>query len=335
MSEYSLKQNQNGIAFLKASYKNKQPFFFKPITQPKLTVNRPNDIYEQEADAVADKVMRMPDPRTNNNFFCKQGVSSIQRKCAHCEEEGKQIQRKGADNYKTNTDVSTENYISTLNGSGRPITRSERSFFEPRMGYDFSRVRLHTGNVAAKSAQSINALAYTTGNNIVFGANQFSSESDDGKKLLAHELTHVVQQKKGNGISQIQRMAACPGHLNDGEPTPVGWKDYFGASGVFHCGFRTILEDRMPTPSDPMNECVYDHSGTLVDENHPYSGCRGTPDQYDSRTSPVRHATIDSGGIVRAGAPALATSALHAIASPFEAAYNWMDRGIRNLYGVP
>ena len=311
---------------------NNAPFF-----QPKLTINQPNDpdSYrdEQEADAMADKIMRMTDPSVNNNAFFKPSFSSIQRKCGHCEEAEKKVQRKESNNESAIASNQTEDYINSLSG-GKPLGKNERNFFEPRMNYDFSGVRLHTDSVAARSAQSINALAYTTGNNIVFNSGQYFPGTDNGKRLLGHELTHVIQQQNNN-IGAVQRMAACPARLNDSDPTPPGWKDYFGASSVFHCGFRTILEDRMPIPDDPMNECVYDHSGRLVTEYHPYSGCRGTPDQYDSKSSPIRHAIIDSGGIVRAGAPALGSSVLHAIGSPFQEAYNWLDRGIRNIYRLP
>ncbi|MEZ2336713.1 DUF4157 domain-containing protein [Mucilaginibacter sp. RCC_168] len=95
------------------------------------------------------------------------------------------------------------NYIGSLGSSGQALPDSSRSFFEPRFGQDFSNVRIHADSVAAKSAESINALAYTTGNDIVFNNGQYSPESDGGKKLMAHELTHVLQQTQ-NG-QQIQR----------------------------------------------------------------------------------------------------------------------------------
>ncbi|SFQ46278.1 eCIS core domain-containing protein [Parafilimonas terrae] len=157
--------------------------------QRKLSINQPNDVYEQEADAVADKVMRMPDPSINNNSFFKPAITSIQRKCAHCEEEEKKMQRKE----NNNAEPQTENYLSTVSG-GRPLSQTERSFFEPRFGYDFSNVQLHTDTAANESAKSLNALAYTHNNNIVFAPDQYQPGSDEGKKLMAHELTHVVQQ---------------------------------------------------------------------------------------------------------------------------------------------
>ena len=152
---------------------------------------------------MADKVMRMPDKDIVQAKFFKPAVSSLQRKCEHCEEEEKKkVQRKKGNANVPAISTTTENYINTLSG-GKQLNQSEKSFFEPRFGYDFSSVRIHTGTAAAKSASSINALAYTSGNNIVFNYGQFSTNTDNGKKLLAHELTHVMQQQ-GEGKT-IQR----------------------------------------------------------------------------------------------------------------------------------
>ncbi|MCH5716211.1 eCIS core domain-containing protein [Niabella hibiscisoli] len=81
-----------------------------------------------------------------------------------------------------------------MNNKGAALEHQTQQFFESRMGHDFSNVRIHSDSVAAQSAQSIDALAYTSGNNIVFNQNQYQPGTDAGKKLLAHELTHVVQQ---------------------------------------------------------------------------------------------------------------------------------------------
>ena len=81
-----------------------------------------------------------------------------------------------------------------LSGAGRPLDSSLRAFFEPRFGFDFSRVRIFSDEQAARSAQSIGALAYTAGPNIAFGGGLFQPGTGDGRRLLAHELTHVVQQ---------------------------------------------------------------------------------------------------------------------------------------------
>lgn len=187
-----------GVSEKETSTPNQQGLFFKPVIQPKLTINQPDDEYEKEADEVADRIMRMPGPSVNEDAFFKPAVSPIQRKCAHCEEEERQqgIQRKESDNSEAVASSLAENYINSLSG-GRNLSKNEKSFFEPRMGYDFSNVKVHTETDAARSAQSINAFAYTTGNHIVFNNGQYAPESDSGKKLLAHELTHVVQQNNG------------------------------------------------------------------------------------------------------------------------------------------
>jgi uncharacterized protein DUF4157 len=80
---------------------------------------------------------------------------------------------------------------------GSPLDSPTRSFMEERMGHDFSDVRVHTGGQATESARSVNAQAYTVGSDIVFQSDKYSPESDSGKRMLAHELTHVVQQRSG------------------------------------------------------------------------------------------------------------------------------------------
>lgn len=167
-----------------------QPFF-----QAKLTVNEPGDMYEQEADAMADRVMRMTDGPRNQDAFFKPAHAILQRKCQHCEEEEKQgVQRKESSSEATEENTGLDSYVGQLGSSGQPMPDGSRRFFESRFGQDFSNVRLHTDGAAAKSAQSINALAYTTGNNIVFNAGQYSPGTESGQRLMAHELTHVVQQ---------------------------------------------------------------------------------------------------------------------------------------------
>ncbi len=108
---------------------------------------------------------------------------------------------KKADNEESTPDgitIETENYLNNLPG-GEPLGKEEKRFFEPRIDSDLSDVRIHTDSSANESAKNLNALAYTSGNDIVFGTGQFQPDTDDGKKLLAHELTHVVQQ---NGAVQ-------------------------------------------------------------------------------------------------------------------------------------
>lgn len=143
----------------------------------------------------------------------------------------------------------------------------------------------------------------------------------------------VISVGRSNSAT-IQRMVPCPPHLADNEPTPPGWQDYHGNSAVFHCGFRGILENRHPTPEDPMNECFYDHSGTLVDANHPFAGCRGTPDQYDSKEHPLDHTFRDSGGIWAEGGPAFITSRIYELSRPIAAGIEFVQTAGRIVRSV-
>jgi hypothetical protein len=146
--------------------------------QTKLTVNQAGDPHEQEADRVADQVMRMPEP-------------SMSRKCAQCEEDEKKLQRKEAG---AGPVVAPSIVHDVLSSPGRPLESVTREFFEPRLGRDFSDVRVHTDSGAAESTRAVNALAYTVGRDIVFGGGQYRPGTASGDRLLAHELAHVVQQ---------------------------------------------------------------------------------------------------------------------------------------------
>ncbi len=85
-----------------------------------------------------------------------------------------------------------------LSSPGQPLDAGTRAFMEPRFGHDFSQVRVHTDGQAAESAQAVNALAYTVGRDVVFGNGQYVPGTTEGKSLLAHELTHVVQQREAS-----------------------------------------------------------------------------------------------------------------------------------------
>jgi len=82
-------------------------------------------------------------------------------------------------------------------GGGSPLNRDTRGFMESRLGADFSDVRVHTDGKASESARSVQAYAYTVGNDVVFQSDKFAPDSDSGQRMLAHELTHVVQQRSG------------------------------------------------------------------------------------------------------------------------------------------
>ncbi|MBF0175222.1 MAG: hypothetical protein HQL63_00015 [Magnetococcales bacterium] len=87
------------------------------------------------------------------------------------------------------------------------------------------------------------------------------------------------------------------------------WKPYVGFSSVFHCGYEGYLESHHPTPENPIAECFYDEKGKLVDDHHPYAGCRGSADQYPA--SDLKHTTEDRGGIAEVGLPAFKEPVKH------------------------
>jgi len=105
------------------------------------------------------------------------------------------IGRQATRNGSQRVDDRTAQQIESLRGAGRPLPESARSFFEAQFDHDFGRVRIHTGPAAAEAAQSINAAAFTVGRDIVFDRGQYRPQTSDGKALLGHELTHVVQQE--------------------------------------------------------------------------------------------------------------------------------------------
>jgi hypothetical protein len=158
--------------------------------QTKLAVSTPGDQFEREADHVAEQIMRMPD-------------SMLQRQCKDCadaspsESEESHIHRQ-ANSGGAVGEMATD-FTSRL-GAGAPLDTASRRYFEPRFGHDFGDVRIHEGAAAATAAASVQARAFTLGRDVVFGAGEHNPGSDAGKRLLAHELTHVVQQSGSNGL---------------------------------------------------------------------------------------------------------------------------------------
>ena len=158
--------------------------------QRKPSLGAPDDAFEREADSVADTVMRMPDAAL------APAPSVVQRKCAQCtdEDEGT-IRTKRSAGVAEAADTTQAAHLASQ--GGMPLPREARAFFEPRFGHDFSQVRVHADTAAADAARSVQARAYTLGSHIVFGAGEYAPKTQAGRSLLAHELTHVVQQGGG------------------------------------------------------------------------------------------------------------------------------------------
>ena len=150
------------------------------LFQAKLTISQPGDALEKEADRVADLVMRMSDAKMKLKV---EGQKSEQKSLAPVKMPSKE--------------PCLDLNIQMLKGHGRPLCKAERNFFEPRFGRDFYAVRIHTDNQANEIAQAVDARALTVGNDVVFGQRQYDLGTIQGRKLLAHELAHVVQQTDG------------------------------------------------------------------------------------------------------------------------------------------
>lgn len=175
------------------------------LIQPRLTVNAPGDEFEEEADRVAEQVMRMPAATSGAEIERLDEQSGLQRKCASCEEDKLQrlatpgqdaeeerdelrLKRRSSEPAEVTPEL--EALIREQQSSGSTLPAATRQFFETRMGRDFSQVRLHTGARAAALSDAVQAYAFTHGQHIWLGAGLSAEPSP----VLAHELVHVVQQ---------------------------------------------------------------------------------------------------------------------------------------------
>jgi hypothetical protein len=173
------------------------------VLQPKLTIGQADDQYEREADQVVDQVMRASAPQSRG---CGLSITPVtghqaQRKCSECEEEeGDTLLRKesnGVEAPATAPPIVHE----TLSSPGQPLDAVTRAYFEPRFRRSFANVRLHTSEEANAATREVSASAFTVGDQIAFDAGQYAPHTETGRRLLAHELTHVVQQS-GTAISR-------------------------------------------------------------------------------------------------------------------------------------
>jgi hypothetical protein len=173
-----------------------------PNIQAKLRVGSVNDPQEQEADKMADRIVGM------------QSQPIIQRKCQECEED--ELQMKAKDGMGS---ASTPTLSSISSSSSVGLSDSTNQMMSQAIGHDFSNVRLHTDASAHAMNQQLGARAFTLGQDIYFNQDQYHPETTEGKHLLAHELTHVVQQDKGD--SNIRR-SCFDGNCED---CGGGWRD--------------------------------------------------------------------------------------------------------------
>ncbi len=192
------------------------------LLQSKLKISEPGDKYEQEADRVVDQVMRMPDSSVQRQVepeaeeeeeetlqtkpLAEQIKPLVQRQAEPMEEEEEEtLQTKTTLGQLRTVSSSLQNRIKALQGGGQPLPQSERAFFEPRFGADFSQVRIHTDSQAAEASRAVKARAFTLGHHIVFNKGEYQPDSNAGRHLLAHELVHTLQQRDSRADPQIQR----------------------------------------------------------------------------------------------------------------------------------
>ncbi|HEX2051303.1 MAG TPA: DUF4157 domain-containing protein [Actinomycetota bacterium] len=166
-----------------------------------------DDPTEHEADRVADEVLRMRDPAATVDERAQPATIQLKPGCddGRCDDDDVRLARSGAAGHDD-----ADRDPRALSGGGAPLPASLRSYFEPRFGHDFSAVRIHTDERAARSARAFGALAYTFGRDVVFGAGRYQPGTPSGTRLLAHELTHVVQQGSATPLARDARAPAAP-----------------------------------------------------------------------------------------------------------------------------
>ena len=154
----------------------------------------------EEGEDPGEYIMRMPDFGTEGP---PEEQENIQLKCAECAEK-EELQAKATDNSAPRQAGKIENQLNATKGAGRPLHRNTRSEMEQAFGRDFSGVRVHTHNQAIQMNRGLGAQAFTHGNDIYFNSGKYDPESNTGKHLLAHELTHTVQQGASNNGLQAK-----------------------------------------------------------------------------------------------------------------------------------
>jgi uncharacterized protein DUF4157 len=217
----------------------------------------------------------------------------LQRKCASCEDytlngsecetcskkRGGMLQRKSADLAGANEAPPIVNEV--LNSPGQSLDAGMRAFFEPRFGHDFSSVRVHTDARAAESARSVDALAYTVGRDVVFGTAQYAPSTAEGRRLMAHELTHVTQQDgsghgagAGDSRSNFTRLTIGPSD------------DHYE-----HEAEQMSLNLNGPAISPPTNLGVQRLQREPMDDSFPPRRRSARPHLHRGGTLPYREAT--------------------------------------------
>lgn len=226
-------------------------------TQPKLAVSRPGDRYEQEADRIADQVMAS---RSTPMTGPLPVTPLVQRQAEGQEEEEELLQTKEATIGRATPGSGAAQALAAVSAGGAPLPLSLRSWFEPRLGRDLSRVRLHTSSSAGRASRSINARAYTYRNHIAFAPGHYAPDTSPGRRLLAHELAHTLQQAPDAPLVQREAAGAGPGDAGPGTagPTPPARKcGPHVESAISNVWGRVQSTFRSWTLDQKRNACLY------------------------------------------------------------------------------
>ncbi len=225
-------------------------------SQAKLVIGQPGDRFEREADAVADRVMREEDPALS----LSRPASGIQRACDSCQEEDEKVRMQALGEGEKDEEESvmakaassglgaamsaeSATGIQRSRGGGAPLDRALRGDLEPRFGHSFADVRIHADREAASLSRSIGARAFTIGSDVFFGEQQYQPDAPDGRRLLAHELTHVLQQR--TLPQRVQRVPDEDGVEDErySYATHCGWIDWGHTNPTFARGLIGLVRE--------------------------------------------------------------------------------------------
>jgi hypothetical protein len=206
----------------------------KPKTQPRndaaLKVSSPNDAAEKEATNHASRIAKMPTPMASpvvkpmqSPHLARMAAHIVQRESAIARVVREAPVARSALDGQVNVSSNLAAEIKSSRSSGMPLPPSVRRFMEPRFGLDFGHVRMHVGDKASKLNREVQAKAFTLGSDIFFGEGQFKPESSEGRELIAHELTHTVQQGPKAPESRVHRSLQPEIRTESRETIQRGW----------------------------------------------------------------------------------------------------------------
>lgn len=200
--------------------------------QTKLAINKPGDEYEQQADRISEQVTRMSEAQVQRACPCDGGCPKCQTEQPGQERDRVQAKRVGPGDFVQTAVPPTVREV--LSSPGQCLDTATRVFMESRFGHEFSQVRVRADAKAAESAGAINALAYTVGRDVVFGAGQYQPHTGEGRRLLAHELSHTIQQGAAPRHGNQPRLAGVDLVRARPAKTPVIAKKDGATSGPSH-----------------------------------------------------------------------------------------------------